>query len=106
MITTFLQPRYCMMVPADSVPEESNTCAVCLKPFQKTTEKRYVKKLKCGHTFHPRCINEWLRRAHNCPCCREDLGWQPYVIEYIDLILVDRRHLVTNREQVSYADLY
>jgi hypothetical protein len=95
------------MVSVKSVPEESDTCAVCLKSFRIATEKRYVKKLKCGHTFHSCCINEWLHRVQNCPCCREDLRWQPYVIEYIDMILTDRGNLFRlNREQVSYVDLY
>uniref|UniRef100_A0A914QUH2 RING-type domain-containing protein n=1 Tax=Panagrolaimus davidi TaxID=227884 RepID=A0A914QUH2_9BILA len=25
---------------------------------------------KCGHTFHQKCINQWVSSANNCPTCR------------------------------------
>uniref|UniRef100_A0A914QL69 RING-type domain-containing protein n=1 Tax=Panagrolaimus davidi TaxID=227884 RepID=A0A914QL69_9BILA len=25
---------------------------------------------KCGHTFHQKCINQWISNAKNCPSCR------------------------------------
>jgi hypothetical protein len=98
--------RYCTMVSVDSVDPET-CCAVCLKAFeQKQTKKRvFVKKLKCGHVFHGSCIDKWLARAHNCPCCREALQLVKdpcCVIENIDMILVDHGR----RQLVSYADLY
>lgn len=30
--------------------------------------------LRCGHTFHKPCLEEWLRRARLCPLCRVDLN--------------------------------
>lgn len=111
-----LQSRYCTMVSVDSVSKKDpNTCcAVCLKAFENPSgiaqRKKYVKKLKCGHVFHASCIDQWLARAPNCPCCREELHEDPHcVIEYIDFILVDRRQLLRNehrRNIVSHADLY
>ena len=93
--------RYCTMVSVDSVDPET-CCAVCLKAFEKQKKRVFVKKLKCGHVFHGSCIDKWLARARSCPCCREELVPDPCcVIEYIDMILVDRR-----RHLVSYADLY
>ena len=102
-----LQSRYFTMVSVDSVfaKNPDTCCAICLKAFEKpngTTRKKYVKRLKCGHVFHTTCIDRWIARAPNCPCCREELHADPHcVIEYIDMILVDRRRLL-----VSYADLY
>ena len=88
------------MVSVDSVDPEA-CCAVCLKAFENKQKKRgFVKKLKCGHVFHGSCIDQWLARANNCPCCREELVKDP--CQYIDLTLVDRRQ----RLLVSYADLY
>jgi hypothetical protein len=64
---------YCTMVSMNSVNPE-NCCAVCLKPFEMESKKRvFVKKLKCGHVFHGSCIDKWLARAQNCPCCRESI---------------------------------
>uniref|UniRef100_A0A914PWB2 RING-type domain-containing protein n=1 Tax=Panagrolaimus davidi TaxID=227884 RepID=A0A914PWB2_9BILA len=25
---------------------------------------------KCGHTFHQKCIHQWISSANNCPTCR------------------------------------
>lgn len=92
--------RYCTMVSVDSVDPET-CCAVCLKAFEKQKKRVFVKKLKCGHVFHGSCIDKWLARAHNCPCCRHELVKSPCcVIE--DLTLAERRR----RQLVSYADLY
>ena len=32
-----------------------------------------VKKLKCGHKFHYRCIEEWQRHSKLCPVCRKEI---------------------------------
>ncbi|XP_052172099.1 RING-H2 finger protein ATL51-like [Diospyros lotus] len=43
-------------------------CAVCLSEF---TEGEEVQVLpECGHSFHARCINLWLRSNPSCPLCR------------------------------------
>jgi hypothetical protein len=43
-------------------------CSICLKSFG-------VKKatLECGHSYHDKCINEWLKNNKNCPLCRMDI---------------------------------
>lgn len=30
-------------------------------------------RLPCEHEFHPKCIQEWLKRDHRCPVCRYEL---------------------------------
>ena len=43
-------------------------CAICLNP---TTRTRTSQKLKCGHVFHGRCINNWRNAGGTtCPTCR------------------------------------
>jgi len=42
-------------------------CPICLNPLLRGTEVR------CGHTFHARCIEKWLRRNSTCPICRNIL---------------------------------
>jgi hypothetical protein len=48
----------------------ADTCAICLEDFE--VDER-VAGLKCGHGFHPRCLNGWLGRPGTsaCPLCRE-----------------------------------
>ncbi|KAJ2068480.1 hypothetical protein GGI08_000853 [Coemansia sp. S2] len=57
---------------ADSVDEEEepSACVVCLDVFVADTT---VRKLACGHVFHPNCIDKWLlRRSCRCPLCNSD----------------------------------
>ncbi|CAK9174712.1 unnamed protein product [Ilex paraguariensis] len=43
-------------------------CLICLGEFE---EKEIVKLIPyCGHLFHPRCIDTWLRSHMSCPLCR------------------------------------
>ncbi|KAG2560121.1 hypothetical protein PVAP13_8KG048300 [Panicum virgatum] len=58
----------------------SDCCAICLQDLQAhqgpaaaepTTLSLRV--MPCSHTFHQRCIFEWLRRNAVCPLCRHQL---------------------------------
>lgn len=43
-------------------------CVVCLGEFE---EKEWVKVIpRCGHVFHPSCIDAWLVSRGSCPICR------------------------------------
>ena len=43
-------------------------CSICLNP---TTKTRSTKTLRCRHTFHRLCIDEWLDKGGAvCPMCR------------------------------------
>mmetsp|Transcript_2765 Transcript_2765/g.7578 ORF Transcript_2765/g.7578 Transcript_2765/m.7578 type:complete len:384 (-) Transcript_2765:2350-3501(-) len=44
--------------------EGDRTCIVCRE------DMRVAKKLSCGHIFHTRCLQSWLRRQLTCPVCR------------------------------------
>ena len=57
-----------------------NECSICLDTFIKADliplEKepdQAVKWPKCGHTFHPKCIEPWLMNNPSCPMCRTEL---------------------------------
>ena len=61
------------MVSINSL-EETHQCSICLNPFEKTCkQKRYVKRLRCGHVFHSVCIDKWIDIKGNCPYCRNML---------------------------------
>ena len=42
-------------------------CSVCLHG-----EGDYA--LPCGHRFHARCVELWLKRSRTCPCCRASVA--------------------------------
>lgn len=46
----------------------STGCSICLDDYK---EKDVVSVLPhCGHFFHLKCINPWLRLHPSCPVCR------------------------------------
>lgn len=75
-----LEPRamnstnsFYQMVSINSL-EETHQCSICLNPFEKTCkQKRYVKRLRCGHVFHSVCIDKWIDIKGTCPYCRNVL---------------------------------
>ena len=46
------------------------SCNICLVDFEQGTT---VKMLQCLHTFHKKCIDEWLAKKSLCPACRFNL---------------------------------
>lgn len=51
-----------------SVIASENTCTICLDDATQTDTQ--WAQLRCGHTFHPGCINHWLSLNPTCPTCR------------------------------------
>uniref|UniRef100_A0ACD5XLC2 Uncharacterized protein n=1 Tax=Avena sativa TaxID=4498 RepID=A0ACD5XLC2_AVESA len=61
--------------PRDSAGERSKEeeaadtrCAVCLADYADGDELRLLPG--CRHSFHRRCVDDWLRRRPSCPLCR------------------------------------
>jgi hypothetical protein len=59
-------------------PDDPNTtspspsCVVCLADFAQSDT---VRVLRCGHLFHPPCIDAWLtQRDDCCPLCKAPVG--------------------------------
>lgn len=51
---------------------DEGQCSICLSCL---IEGEKVKVLPtCNHSFHPECIDEWLKTHSSCPLCRASLG--------------------------------
>lgn len=46
--------------------EAGEICCICCEDF---TYGCSTSRLDCGHFFHPKCIQEWVRRNAVCPLC-------------------------------------
>lgn len=44
-------------------------CTICLDPFAEADGPTCLIR-NCGHTFHQKCIEEWMMRSGTCPSCR------------------------------------
>ena len=50
-------------------------CCICIEPYSIDT---FIRRLKCGHTFHQSCIDKWLIAKYRddeallCPLCRKN----------------------------------
>ena len=45
-------------------------CPICLDFFGELDDDVYLCTLKCGHSYHRKCINDWLSKDGSCPTCR------------------------------------
>lgn len=54
-------------------PLTNEECPICLAKYEDGT---YRRDLRCGHTFHKKCVDRWFRhlstwdREPTCPICR------------------------------------
>ena len=53
-------------ITKDSAQSVKEDCIICFDQYPKETGKT----LECGHTFHPKCIDQWISEHKTCPICR------------------------------------
>lgn len=49
-------------------------CAICINKIE---SNEYIRKLKCNHLFHKKCVDNWLKKNienANCPMCRSKVN--------------------------------
>lgn len=57
--------------------ENNIECTICINKIQ---PNEYVRKLKCNHNFHKKCIDHWLIESMkscefvSCPYCRTNIN--------------------------------
>jgi hypothetical protein len=47
-------------------PVDDFSCTICHSVFKEPIELK-----NCGHSFCKSCINKWLKKKKDCPCCRK-----------------------------------
>lgn len=67
-LTYFKTNSYKIINFQDISQSSSNIeCVICLE----SDNKNFV-KTSCNHSYHERCITQWLTIKPNCPICREE----------------------------------
>lgn len=54
---------------------QNKQCFICYENF----DNMYIRKLKCNHEFHKKCVDKWLyiqfqesKDEYTCPLCRKN----------------------------------
>ena len=50
--------------------EDNNECPICLEVFEEGQDSSMSIKQTCHHIFHAECLELWLMKHNDCPCCR------------------------------------
>lgn len=45
-------------------------CPICLEIFGELDDDLLLCTLKCGHSYHKKCVDDWLSKDNSCPNCR------------------------------------
>ena len=53
-----------------------HVCAICLDHAWVLAE---TDTLPCGHTFHGKCVGEWMKQSRTCPLCRASSIMTPFM---------------------------
>jgi hypothetical protein len=66
--------------------KENEYCSICYEEFKKN---EYCRKLPlCGHFFHKKCVDKWLRKdilEMRCPLCRKSHTQENFQGKHIEL---------------------
>jgi E3 ubiquitin-protein ligase RHA2 len=55
-------------------PNDVKDCAICINKIE---SNEYIRKLKCNHLFHKKCVDNWLKKNienASCPMCRSKVN--------------------------------
>ena len=45
---------------------EDEKCMICMEEFEVGDT---IKRLRCKHLYHSKCISKWLKQKKTCPIC-------------------------------------
>lgn len=60
--------QFIRVVPARGSMTE-HECCICTEDISTKT----LHTTKCGHHYHKKCLNKWLKINNTCPMCRNEL---------------------------------
>jgi hypothetical protein len=64
---------------SSSSSSQTSTCVICLNPYDIGQEICWSQNPNCRHVFHRDCIEAWLLKHDECPCCRTNyFGDRPH----------------------------
>jgi len=69
--TEYLSRYLPELITANKAGVIGKLCPICYELFDKS--KTLVRKLKCDHTFHQKCLDPWISQHKDelaCPYCR------------------------------------
>lgn len=52
-------------------------CPICLEIFGELDDDSLFCTLRCGHSYHKKCLNDWLFKDNTCPNCRISILYKP-----------------------------
>ena len=52
-----------------SYNDATDDCPICMSVLG----SREIARLRCGHSFHKGCVDEWLAEHRTCPMCRANV---------------------------------
>ncbi|KAL2316627.1 hypothetical protein Fmac_030503 [Flemingia macrophylla] len=55
---------------SENMINEDQECCICLAKYK---DKEEVRQLPCSHTFHLKCVDQWLKITSCCPLCKQGL---------------------------------
>lgn len=58
------------LVRKNAIKRRQPECPICLDHFNKDNPAHVT---RCGHSFHKKCLQDWLRDNRECPLCRSIL---------------------------------
>ena len=75
IVTTCKKRRLtCRRLNSSDEDKLLNECSICLEKYVKNEK---IIELSCKHTFHEKCIKEWMDTNNisnnTCPICRENI---------------------------------
>lgn len=91
----------------ESSAYRSETCVICLDEL--TPQVSIVKQLRCGHTFHCDCIDQWLANSKHCPLCLQHVAVgrdvrRPELTQQLELTNCSTQALASSEEADDFPN--
>lgn len=67
-VCTFPSLQFSKAKLCSSTSSSSSSCSICLMDYKECDFLRMLPA--CGHFFHDKCVDPWLRINLTCPVCR------------------------------------